>query len=165
RALAELAVTMTFVRGELRRYGGRTPVASAEAVTDMGAHGRLYARADVATRLDPWWEGESTVELPTSCRSSEPSEAAKPWPVLAGLRDRLAAADLEIIVVDLTPPEIHDLGLTVVKVLVPGTYPMNFDSRWPHFGGKRIATAPVTAGLRAHPLGIESFERFPHPFP
>jgi ribosomal protein S12 methylthiotransferase accessory factor len=68
-------------------------------------------------------------------------------------------------VVDLTPPEIGELGLRAVKVLVPGAYPMNFDSRWPHFGGGRLRQVPVGVGLRDDPLPISQLNRVPHPFP
>jgi len=42
---------------------------------------------------------------------------------------------------------------------------MNFDSRWPHFGGVRMRTAPVTAGLRKTAMPFEELNRAPHPFP
>jgi ribosomal protein S12 methylthiotransferase accessory factor len=68
-------------------------------------------------------------------------------------------------VVDLTPPEIRDLGLSMVKALVPGAYPINFDSRWPHLGGRRLRAAPVAAGLLNVPRSFEALNRIPHPFP
>ena len=42
---------------------------------------------------------------------------------------------------------------------------MNFDSSWPHFGGKRMTEAPVRAGLVDRPLALDKLNRVPHPFP
>jgi hypothetical protein len=42
---------------------------------------------------------------------------------------------------------------------------MNFDGRFPHFGGKRMSQAPVTAGLRDTPIDFEDLCTIPHPFP
>jgi len=69
--------------------------------------------------------------------------------------DVLMRAELEVTVVDLTAPAMESLGLRTVKVLVPGAYPMNFDGRFPHFGGKRMRSAPVTAGLRDTPTALD----------
>ena len=74
-------------------------------------------------------------------------------------------AELEVTMVNLTAPAMESLGLQTVKVLVPGAYPMNFDGRFPHFGGKRMSKAPVTAGLRDTPIDFEDLCTIPHPFP
>jgi ribosomal protein S12 methylthiotransferase accessory factor len=81
------------------------------------------------------------------------------------LVEAIERAGLEVLLVDLTAPEIRQLGVSTVKVLVPGAYPMNFDSRWPHLGGARLTRAPVDAGLRDRPLDFAELNRTPHPFP
>ena len=74
-------------------------------------------------------------------------------------------AGLEVAVIDLTAPAMEALGLRTVKVLVPGAYPMNFDGRFPHFGGARMRRAPVVAGLRETPIDFKDLLRYLIRFP
>ena len=157
-ALGELSANRLHVRRTMSE-AHRLPEASAEEVCDETAHGLLYARPDMSVHLEHWWEPASTVAL---APSSPPRSGAD------GVRlvvDSLAAVGLELVVVDITPPEIRDLGLSVARVLVPGAYPMSFDSRWPHLGGGRLRAAPVRAGLLRSPTPFGALNRLPHPFP
>jgi hypothetical protein len=119
----------------------------------------LYARPDMASYLDIWWDSENCVPLPPA------SQQAGITSRLRNCIEVLVRAELEVTVVDLTAPAMESLGLRTVKVLVPGAYPMNFDGRFPHFGGKRMSQAPVTAGLRDTPIDFEDLCTIPHPFP
>ena len=159
RALEEVAAALNYVRSEMRRAGGRLPLPDPMEVRNMGSHGLLYARPEMRAELDPWWEPSEMRQIPEAGVSLGPRERLRRGVEMAN------AADLEVLVVDLTPPEIHDLGLRVVKTLIPGTYPMQFDSRWPHFGGDRMRQMPVDLGLLPKPLEFFQFRRVPHPFP
>lgn len=158
RALKELTANRLNVRHEMQQLA-TLPAADPEVVVDERLHGLLFAREDMVPRLNFWWDSSEEVGLP-----EPPAETS----AFARLRKCVAAittAGLQVVVIDLTPPSIAALGLRVVKVLVPGTYPMNFDGRFPHFGGQRMVSAPVAAGLRAAPLAVEDLCRIPHPFP
>jgi len=159
RALKELVASRVYVRGEVQRAQGRLPQPVPEQVVEMSAHGLLYARPEMARYLESWWNPPQSLPLP------EPLPATSAWAKLTRAVEGITAAGPEVLVVDLTPPEIGELGLRVVKTLVPGTYPMNFDSRWPHFGGDRIRRLPVELGLLEAPVAFENFNRIPHPFP
>jgi ribosomal protein S12 methylthiotransferase accessory factor len=157
RALGELTANRLNVRHTLAQHG--LPAAAPADIRDETAHGLLYARPDMAAELLHWWEAPPGGALPPA------PPPASAWAELSGLVAAIGRAGLEVLLVDLTPPEIRELGLRTVKALVPGAYPMNFDSRWPHFGGTRMTAAPVRAGLRRRPLGFEEINRVPHPFP
>jgi len=164
RALNELAANRLHVRHALTEAGETTASSSPCEARDESAHGLLYARADMLPELSFWWDRTSTDpadEAPTP----RPTSGLSAWKRLSLLVETIGGAGHEVLLVDLTPPEVRELGLCTVKALVPGAYPMNFDSRWPHFGGARIAEAPVRVGLRAHPLALHEFNRVPHPFP
>jgi ribosomal protein S12 methylthiotransferase accessory factor len=113
----------------------------------------------MAAHLECWWDTRATVALPGA------GEPVAPATGLRWLVSRISAAGLETIVVDLTAPQIRQLGLFVVKALVPGAYPLNFDSRWPHLGGRRLRSAPVTSGLLETPVPFDALNRLPVPFP
>ncbi|HEX8745094.1 MAG TPA: YcaO-like family protein [Thermoleophilaceae bacterium] len=158
RALSELAANRLYVRHVLSEAGGDLPSAT-DDVRDGRAHGLLFARAEMFDELAFWWESTDTFSLPQRRPRASPSAQ------LSSLVASIRRAGLEVLVVDLTPPELRELGLSIVKALVPGTYPMNFDARWPQFGGTRITEAPVRAGLRDRALTVDELNRTPHPFP
>jgi ribosomal protein S12 methylthiotransferase accessory factor len=159
RALSELGASWVVVCDYLKKSGGQMPEPVAGQVTTMSAHGRLYARPDMARYLDVWWHSPRSLPLPG------PQMENTHWERLCRGVEAVERAGLEVLVVDLTPPEIKELGLWVMKTLVPGTYPMNFDSRWPHFGGSRITKVPAELELIERPLRFDEFQRVPHPFP
>lgn len=80
--------------------------------------------------------------------------------------EMLRKMDKEVIVVDITTPDIQDIGLRVVRVLIPGLVPVHGNHNYPYLGVQRLYEIPdrlawaktgwdPTAGLN----------RFPHPFP
>jgi ribosomal protein S12 methylthiotransferase accessory factor len=159
KALKELSANRLNVRNEMVSAGGSLPPPDPQLVIDERAHGLLYARPDMASYLDIWWDSENCVPLPRT------SQEAGITPRLRNCLEVLMRAELEVTVVDLTAPAMESLGLRTVKVLVPGAYPMSFDGRFPHFGGTRMSKAPVTAGLRDTPIDLEDLCTIPHPFP
>jgi ribosomal protein S12 methylthiotransferase accessory factor len=83
---------------------------------------------------------------------------------LRWLVEQLAARDLDPIVVDLTTPDIDDVGFKVVRGMIPGMQPLDVDHRFRHLGGKRLTCAP--ADLRVAPARVTAgLNPFPHPFP
>ena len=159
RALSELTANRLNVRHSMEQAGPGRRSWDPRQVRDETAHGLLYADPEAAGPLEQWWEPKETVPL----RPVRQKRAV--WARLTELTRSVTRAGLDALVVDLTPPEIAALGLRTVKVLVPGTYPMNFDSLWPQFGGARMASAPVAAGLLDEPVSFEALNRVPHPFP
>ena len=159
KALKELSANRLSVRHEMVSAGDSLPLPDPQSVIDERTHGLLYARPDMAACLDIWWDSENCVPLPRTFPEVGITSRLK------DCIDVLMQAELEVTVVDLTAPAMESLGLRTVKVLVPGAYPMNFDGRFPHFGGKRMSQAPVTAGLRDTPIELEDLCTIPHPFP
>ena len=78
----------------------------------------------------------------------------------------LRQAGLEIIVVEITTPDIRDIGMRVVRVVIPSMVPLHGVYKFPFLGSKRLAKFP----LRVKPgqsNGQEApkFNTYPHPFP
>jgi len=73
----------------------------------------------------------------------QPIEAASLPAALAHCIGRIAAAGMDVLVVDKTRP---DIGLSVVQVIAPGL--CHF---WPRFGARRLYSVPVERGWRAQP--------------
>ncbi|MEM7050581.1 MAG: YcaO-like family protein [Acidobacteriota bacterium] len=78
----------------------------------------------------------------------------------------LAKAGYEVVVADITTPDIAEVGFHVVRVIVPGLVPLHGDHNMPFLGQQRLESIPrdldwqrfgwdPTAGINP----------YPHPFP
>ncbi|MBN3817981.1 YcaO-like family protein, partial [Paraburkholderia sp. Se-20369] len=79
----------------------------------------------------------------TPCSTWQPIDAATLPAAIAHCVGRIAAAGMDVLVVDKTRP---DIGLSVAQVIAPGL--CHF---WPRFGARRLYSVPVELGWRAQP--------------
>jgi len=125
-----------------------TAVAIERAMSELA---QLF-RADGRDGPPPWQPGGDEAFLfPDGVPDGETTTPDAPTMTIDTLtgviewcRDDLAARGLEMIVLDQTHP---DIGLPVVKVVVPGL--RHF---WPRFGPGRLYDVPVATGWRDRPL-------------
>jgi ribosomal protein S12 methylthiotransferase accessory factor len=65
---------------------------------------------------------------------------------------------------DLTTPDVKDLGLAVVRAVIPGFHPLVVGHSTRSLGGKRLWTVPQKLGYRG--ISRENGDNpFPHPYP
>jgi ribosomal protein S12 methylthiotransferase accessory factor len=130
-----------------RFLSGRAPVpARPEEVIDPDGHARFYAttaRAEAARVLLP-----PTPPVPPEHRVR---------PRVRGLDDlgtRLARAGLELVVVEVTPPDLGQSPLRVVRALIPGLVDLAFGHGLERRGAPRLAAALAGRPTSAlpHPL-------------
>jgi ribosomal protein S12 methylthiotransferase accessory factor len=157
RALKELSANLAFVRNLLRGQP-ELPSPDPRLVRTPEAHALLYANPDMTRHLETWWAPDKSAPLIAS-------EVGGDQGHLRAVVDRVMRHDNDVLAVNLTLPGLAERGLWTYKTLVPGAYPMNFDSMWPQLGGKRLINAPVEAGVTTHPLTLEDLNPVPHPFP
>lgn len=160
RALLELSANHLFIRSVLE--AGLHPIPRApQQVNDQEDHGLFYCSAERLRHLD-------LVLRPRRVARAQDFESHASVDVKENIEtcvERLARLDLEVIVVEITTPDMKELGFRVVKVLVPGMQPIDFGVRWPHLGGHRIYEAPVRMGYRRAKAQPWELNLFPHPFP
>lgn len=119
-------------------------------------HTLLYAKYDLRDRL---------AFLTENCET-------RSWDAIPQLTTGRVTSDIElcvqileeqgyeVVVVDITPPEIVECGLFVVKVVIPGMAPLHSRSTLRPLGLKRVSHLPVKLGY-----GPRELNPFPHPFP
>src|SRR5581483_725525 len=157
KALAEgFAARAASVKLDLVAGGGRL---SAGDIRSFDDHIRYYAgRHAAAAFLDASDELRPTAAVPLleGGTSAERVEA---------LCARVEAAGATAYAVDVTSPDVRELGLVVVKVIAPELCPLEaaHDARF--LGGARLYEAPWRLGLRPHPLRERDLNPDPHPFP
>lgn len=80
------------------------------------------------------------------------------------LVERIMRVDERALLVDLTTPDVGGLGLSVVRVVIPGFHPLQIGHRLRALGGRRLRTVPRWFGH----AGITPFagdNPAPHPYP
>jgi ribosomal protein S12 methylthiotransferase accessory factor len=130
-------------------------------VCSFEEHIRYYAdegRAAATTFLDESRERVPVESIPTLAGDSA-SERVE------ALCARVERAGSSAYAVDVTSPDVRELGLTVVKVLAPELCALDVVHRARFLGGRRLYAAPVELGLRQGPLAEADVNPEPHPFP
>lgn len=80
------------------------------------------------------------------------------------LVDRIRNVNHDVLVADLTTPDIDQLGLTVIRAIIPGFHPLVFGHRFRAMGGARLWQVPQKLGY----VGITEEigdNPIPHPYP
>lgn len=78
--------------------------------------------------------------------------------------DHLARHDIDVIIVDLTAPDIREVGFSVVRAILPGLQLLHGD-RNPFLGGKRLYSVPQALGYRDRLVTEDELNTYPHPLP
>ena len=130
---ASLRVALAWSRG----FVGREVVRSGRPLSPM-QFGLLYADNDGPERFS-----FATRDAPI--RPSLPGPIAGP-DSLKAIVNMLGDHDMEVFVVDVTQPEIRDVGLVVVRVIVPELMRISFSHGIRYLGHPRLYTAPENMG-------------------
>lgn len=159
RALLEAAQVLSW----LRYRPPRVP----KDVRTFEDHADLYASAGGASMLVPFLEGDATHTAalqPVTPRvapyTDDPASAAA---AVMRAVEQLAVAGHEVLVADLTSPQVAATGFRVVRVLVTGMIDINADARWPRRGGTRSRGLPRRLGMRTRLLLERELNRQPVP--
>lgn len=83
----------------------------------------------------------------------------------SALMERVRRAGSTGYVVDLTSPDVRELGLSVAKTVAPELAPLDVAHACRFLGGRRLYDAPVELGFRDVPIDEEAVNPYPHPFP
>ncbi|MFT4294173.1 MAG: TOMM precursor leader peptide-binding protein [Micropruina sp.] len=123
-------------------------------VTELDDHDLLYS--------DPAVAAERMAHL----RALPARDWAAPPVRGQGLDDlvaSLAPVAGDVLIVDVTPADVADLGVRVVRGIVPGFQPIHFGADQARLGHPRLFTAPQRWGLRARPARADELNPDPHP--
>jgi len=134
---------------------------SGAGVASFEDHIRYYAdpgRAAAAAFLDASPRRTPVASVPCL-------EPASPAAHVAELCERVEAAGSTAYAVDVTSPDVRELGLSVAKVLAPELCSLDVPHTARFLGGRRLYEAASVLGLREGPLAEHDVNPEPHPFP
>ncbi len=77
----------------------------------------------------------------------------------------LKEKDLEVIVAELTTPDIDEAGFKVARVIIPGMQPLDINHNWRYLGGERLYSVPHDLGFSKAPTFEDALNQNPHLFP
>lgn len=159
KSLEELAHTRRFA-AQVMDYLPPVPVdvvAGHPAVVDQRAHLRFYCPQSAKGYADFSWSSDRTVALADIAVGTGQEE-------LTEVASAVAAAGEEAVLVDLTTPDIADLGLSVARVVCPGLHPLHMGHANRALGGDRLYQVPQRLGYPGLEQGDDD-NPYPHPFP
>lgn len=159
KAIAESFGVYRWLRQE--SVSGALPPADPDSVESFDDHMLFYAteeRAALAAFLDA-----SSERSPT--RKVRALEGSTPLAQIEAIIARLARHGLSAYAVDVTSPDVRDLGLSVARVIAPELCALDVSHRARFLGGRRLTTAAHEAGLVSAPLAVADLNPLPHPFP
>ena len=140
---------------------GATAPTDPDAIESFDDHMLFYAseeRAELAGFLDGSEERRQTSDVPGLAGST-------PHAQIDEIMSRLASRGLSAYAVDVTSPDVRDLGLSVARVIAPELCALDVSHRARFLGGSRLLTAAHEIGLVRSPLDVADLNPLPHPFP
>jgi ribosomal protein S12 methylthiotransferase accessory factor len=132
-----------------------------EPVVSFDDHIRRYAdhrAAEAAAFLDASAE-RTPIALVRPLEGEGPDE----W--LPALCRRIEAAGSSAYAVDVTAPDVSELGVSVIRVVAPGLVALDTVHSARFLGGRRLYEAAAALGLGPAPGGEDDLNPDPHPFP
>lgn len=162
KSLEELAHTRKFAK-QLMDYTPEIvpdPRAGHPAVQDQKDHLRFYCPQHSREWVEFLWASEEVRPFD----SIQGLAGGTTVELLERVVRRIADARLEAVACDLTTPDVRALGLSVVRVVVPGLHPLFMGHQNRALGGTRLYTVPQRLGCP----GLDWFQPdnpYPHPFP
>lgn len=160
KSLEELAHTRRMAQELKMTRPPFVPEPGFENVVTQTCHVLLYCDQKNSGLADFLFASEKRVsfdDIPNISRGNPDSD-------LDTLVHGLAVLNYQVLVVDLTTSDIRDLGLHVVRAIIPGFHPLFFGHNVRALGGDRLWQVPQKLGHRG--ITAESGDNpAPHPYP
>lgn len=162
KSLEELAHTRKFAK-QLMKYTPAVPIEVEQGhsqVRDQKDHLRFYCPQESKEFIEFAWTSSELHAFDDVANRL----CGDPQQELAALVTELSAAGMEAVVCDLTTEDIADLGLRVVRAVVPGMHALFMGHQNRSLRSKRLLEVPQKLGHQR--LGPNPPDNpYPHPFP
>jgi ribosomal protein S12 methylthiotransferase accessory factor len=89
----------------------------------------------------------------------------KPGEIVAEIVRRLGERGVAAYAVDVTSPDVDELGVKVARVVAPQLCALDVFGGAPYRGGERLRRAAFDAGLLDAPMPYDELNPLPHPYP
>jgi ribosomal protein S12 methylthiotransferase accessory factor len=137
------------------------PIERSEDVRSLEDHTLFHGtreRAGMLSFLEASAEERSTTGVPAI-------PGVTPGAVVSEIVGRLGDRGVSAYAVDVTSPDVEELGVKVARVVTPQLCALDVLGAAPYRGGERLYRAAFDAGLVDTPLAYDELNPFPHPYP
>lgn len=159
KALEEVAHTRVLAQGLMSNRRAPQPIPPYGEVIDQDSHIRFYGEQSNAT-LASFLTTSESVDFGSITNLS----TGVPDRDLQILLQRVHQTGHRVLLADLTTPDVNELGLSVVRAIIPGFHPLFLGHRIRALGGSRLWSLPQKLGHK----GISPSQGdnpAPHPYP
>lgn len=167
RAVLEVAQVRPALRGRLRQPETSARMAELAVdpskVRDLEDHDLLYADPGIAASGLAHLLESPTLDWSVRGQSTRAETGQGEGAELASLVASLGRVAGDVLYVDVTPPEVEELGVSVARAIVPGFQPIHFGAAEMRLGHKRLRGMPASLGLVPAPVGLSELNLTPHP--
>ncbi len=129
-------------------------------IDDFEKHVFLYAYGDMLHAVDFLLQSQDEILFSDMPNLSTGNVARDRQLAISNIESK----GYEIMVIDLTTPDVHECGYYAVKVLIPQMQPMEGDHSHCYLGGTRLYDVPGKLGY-AIESSFETLNPYPHPYP
>jgi ribosomal protein S12 methylthiotransferase accessory factor len=160
KSLEELAHTYHYMvkMNQLERSGNN--ILTTEQVINQESHMRYWCDHRHINQADFLFNGNRRISFDNITRISGDSREE----MLSTIIKKIENVGNRVIVCDLTTPDVRELGLTVVRALIPGFNPLLMGHNNRALGGTRLWTVPEKIGYSR--ISSDRVDNpIPHPFP
>jgi ribosomal protein S12 methylthiotransferase accessory factor len=157
--VAEAFAVHRWLRGLLA--ASPTPLERVEDVRTLEDHTLFHGtpeRAGELAFLEASGSERSTTNVPALPGDS-------PGKIVAEIVRRLGGQGVSAYAVDVTSPDVEELGLKVARVVTPELCALDVFGGAPYRGGTRLYRAAFEAGLVDGPVTYDDLNPLPHPYP
>lgn len=126
-------------------------------------HARLYSyHPELLKDVKHLWANAGDVQVLLDATISCEFDGVETNDELGSIVSRIGTAGFNCYLTDLTTVDAAELGLTVVRAIVPGLHQLHGDHLFPFLGGTRLAKKIESRSAR-HVISYDVV--YPHPFP
>lgn len=122
--------------------------------------GLLWARRDMISNID-FLLGNQKRKRVESFENLSSRDAERN---LRTILKMFEEKNMEVAYVDITTPDVNELGFKVVRVIIPELQPLHGDERFKYLGGRRLYEVPKLLGYRSTESTEDELNQIPHPF-
>lgn len=158
-AIEEAQHIRNWIRGKMTK-NSYTRIVQKKNITKAGERSILWSKIDKIAKLNfllktPNFKNLSEISNCSSANSVDNLKTALSF---------FNNANLEVLYVDITQPEIEAIGFKVAKVIIPKMHPLYIQEPPAYRGGERLYRVPKILGFSKKETQEEVLNDFPHPF-
>lgn len=160
KSLEELTYTGLLAQHLKTHMPAIAPVPDYSNIVDQDSHVRFYGEHENAHLADFVFASSQRIDF-NEIRNLATGD---PEQDLESLIERVHSVNHAVFIADLTTPDVGELGLSVVRAIIPGFHPLCMGHRLRAQGGSRLWSVPQKLGYAG--LSRETGDNLaPHPYP